>query len=256
MLVLSRETGKRVRSADGSQVGRLRDLTMRIGTDHPTVDRLVVSTADRQPLLLPWAAVAAFEPDAVTVDLPPKVTPFGGDSDLETDELLLHRDVLDTQIFDVRNHRMTRVSDVLLNRTPDGRLELVAVDVSLRAVVRRLGLGRLAEHLPEDAVDWGDLHLTSTRGHDIQLATSTAAVHRLDAHGLAQLITRLNLEDAHDVIRTVGRTRAAEAVSMTHPDVRGRLEPALHPLSTPSPRRRFLRHRGWRHNRPLRVGRD
>ena len=57
------------------------------------------------------------------------------------------------------------------------------------------------------AVDWGDLHLTSARGHDVHLATTTAAVHRLDAHGLAELLTRLDLTSAAEVV-TDGRTPA------------------------------------------------
>jgi sporulation protein YlmC with PRC-barrel domain len=262
MLLLSRQAAKSVRSAEGAEIGRVQDLTVRIGPGHPTVHRLVVGRHGQRPSLVPWSAVSAVGPTAVRLGVrdPSPVTSYGDDSDLEPDELLLRRDVLDTQIFDARSQRMTRVSDVLLTPSADGRLEIVAVDVSLRAVVRRLGLVRLSEHLPEDAVDWSDLHLTSDRGHAIQLATTTAAVHRLDAHGLAQLITRLNLEDAHDVIRTVSPARAAEAMSLTHPDVRARLRPALYAASTssgsPKRRPRLSRHKGWRHNRPVRVGRS
>jgi len=152
---------------------------------------------------------------------------------------------------------MARVSDVLLTLLEDGSVEVAAVEVSMGAVVRRLGMGRLGNRLREEAVDWRDLHLTSDRGHDIQLATTTAAVHRLDARGLAVLLTELNLDRAHEVIRRVGPERAAEAVTFTHPDVRVRLLPALAgehaPLvapGTPVRARRFLRLAGWRRNRP------
>jgi hypothetical protein len=152
---------------------------------------------------------------------------------------------------------MTRVSDVLLTLLPDGRLEVAAVDVSMGAVVRRLGMGKLGNRLRQEAVDWRDLHLTSDRGHAIQLATTAAAVHRLDARGLAELLTELDLERAHEVIRKVGPERAAEALTCTHPDVRVRLLPALEPREAhviargvPFRRRRFLRLAGWRRNRP------
>lgn len=48
------------------------------------------------------------------------------DSLLE-DEILLGRDVLDTQIVDVVGQRLARVTDVVPARTPDGRLNLVGV---------------------------------------------------------------------------------------------------------------------------------
>ncbi|HEY2762755.1 MAG TPA: hypothetical protein VGJ13_01860, partial [Pseudonocardiaceae bacterium] len=192
---------------------------------------------------------------------------------LEDDELLLGRDVLDTQIVDVVGHRLSRVSDVLLGRLSDGRLEVAAVDVGFRAVLRRLGLRWLSEQFVERAVDWRDLHLTSARGHDIHLATTAAAVHRLDADDLAELLTRLDLDSAAKVIKTVGPERAAGAVMRTRPEVGSRLLGALAPgdavrvidemsqesderyrrvlgSGTSGTRRRFARLGGWRLHRP------
>ena len=143
MLVLSRETGQGVRAADGSVVGHLRDLTARLGAEHPVVARLAVGSRRRITHLVPWSAVASFERSEVQLrDIEPWegfVIGYGEDP-LEEDELLLVRDVLDTQIVDVAGHRLSRVSDVLMTRLPDGRLEVAAVEVGSGAVVRRLGL--------------------------------------------------------------------------------------------------------------------
>jgi hypothetical protein len=255
--LLSREIGKIVRSDDGSQLGRLHDLTVRIGAPRPIAHRLVIGGRRKRELLIPWTAVSELDPASIRLDTRLSITGFADDSDLEHDELLLRRDVLDTQIFDASRHRMTRVSDVLLTLLPDDRLEVAAVEVGMGAVVRRLGLTRLGNRMRQEAVDWRDLHLTSERGHDTQLATTAAAVHRLDAHVLAELLTGLDLERAHDVIRKVGPERAAEALTRTHPDVRLRLLPALDSPEDPSARpgvvsrpRRFLRLAGWRRHRP------
>src|SRR6266545_362675 len=280
MLVLTRETGLSVQSADGTVVGRLRDLTARLGVEHPVVDRLAVGSRRHLSHLLPWSAVAAFERSGVQLRDVGPLDSFAVDTrciPLEHDELLLGRDVLDTQIVDVVGHRLARVADVLLTRLPGGRLEVAAVDVGIGAVYRRLGLRWVSERFPEQAIDFRDLHLTSDRGHDVQLATTVAAVHRLDAQGLAELLTRLDLASATEVIRTVGPERAAGAVDRAHPEVGGRLMLALEPgdaarvigalpaesghryrhlLSSRSPltRRRFSRLRGWRLHRPLTTG--
>ncbi|GAA4759926.1 magnesium transporter MgtE N-terminal domain-containing protein [Actinomycetospora chibensis] len=272
MLVLSRETGQGVRSADGSVVGHLRDLTARLGADHPVVARLAVGSRRRITHLVPWSAVASFERSEVQLrDIGPweRFVIGHGEDPLEEDELLLVRDVLDTQIVDLAGHRLSRVSDVLMTRLPDGRLEVAAVEVGSGAVVRRLGLRRLGERLPLRAVDWRDLHLTSARGHDIHLATTTAAVHQLDAHGLAELLTRLDVTSAAEVVQAVGPRRAAGAVARADPAVGRRIMLALEPadaasvidelpadahqqyrtaVSARSPlrRRRFRRLRGWR----------
>lgn len=257
MLLLSGMAGQKVHAGEGTELGRLKDLTVRIGPVHPRVHRLVTGGHGKDRHLVPWSAVAALEPAGTRLTDLSSATSFVDDSDLEPDELLLRRDVLDTQIFDSVRHRLTRVSDVLLALTEDGSLEVVAVEVSMGAVVRRLGMKSLANHLRGEAVDWRDLHLTSDRGHDIQLVTTTAAVHRLDTRGLADLLTQLNPDKAHTIIQTVDRERAAGAVALTHPDVRVRLLPAMaggdaqlmiHGAQHRA--RRFLRLAGWRRNLP------
>ena len=137
------------------------------------------------------------------------------------------RDVLDTQIVDVVGQRLARVADVVLARTADNRLELVGVEVGFAGVLRRLGLHRLAARTGEDAVAWTDLHLTSERGHAVQLATPRSAVHHLDARGLAALVSRLDTESAAEVLATKGPGVAADVVRAAHPNVGERVLRAL-----------------------------
>ncbi len=280
MMVLTRLTGQPVRALDGAVLGRLIDLTARLGDEHPQVHRLVVGRRHRVSHLVPWEAVASF--DASEVALRDDATAYrvsagGGALDLEEDELLLGRDVRDVQIVDIAGRRLARVSDVVLTGQGGTRLDVAAVDVGMGAVWRRLGLRRIGERVAPQLVDWSDLHLTSDRGHTIQLATTTAAVHRLDARGLAELLTRLDLGSATDVVRRVGPARAAEALSHVHPQVGGRLIAGLGPgeaatlldelpeqtahrlrrrLAARSPLsgRRFRRLHGWRRNPPGQSG--
>lgn len=283
MLALTSETGQEVRTGDGRVgrvLGRLRDLTVRLDAEHPTVHRLAVGSPRWLTHLVAWEDVISFGRSGVVVDEPASRPEFAVDAThlpLRSDELLLVRDVLDTQIVDVVGHRLARVSDVLLSWTAEGRLEVVAVDVGMKGVCRRLGLRRLSEHLRERAVDWSDLHLGGGRGHEIHLATTVAAVHRLGPHDLAELLTRLNPDRAAEVLAAVGPRRAADAVTRTHPEVGGRLMLALdsdeaakvmdemapatgrhyrHLLGTRSPltRRRFSRLRGWRRHDLPRPG--
>lgn len=281
MLALSRATGQDVRSADGIVVGQVRDLTARLAGEYPVVHRLAVGSRRRLTHLVPWSAVATFECSEVQLRHAGPGDRFlsgRGDIALEPDELLLVRDVLDTQIVDVVGHRLSRVSDVLMDRLGDGRLGIAAVEVGSAALLRRLGLRRLGERLPVRAVDWRDLHLTSARGHEVHLATTTAAVHRLDARGLAELLGRLDLASATQVVRTVGPERSADAVARAHPTVGRRILLALErseaarvlqelptdaseryrkaaSARSPLTRRRFRRLQGWRRYRPPMIGR-
>lgn len=241
VLLLSRVTGQQVVDRDGTPLGRLADLTARLdgnGSAH-LVDRLMVRLRDGSVGLLGWEAVADFTADRVIVTTAPTESGLT----LEPDEILLKRDVLDTQIVDVVGQRLARVADVLLSRTRGGRLELCGVDVGFTGVLRRLGV-RLPSR--EDIVAWSDLHLTSERGHAVQLSTPRAAVHRLDARGLAALVSRVDVDAATEILAVRDPQVAADAVRTVHPEVAERLH-----RRSPLKGRHFLRHRVWPHRRHL-----
>ncbi len=146
---------------------------------------------------------------------------------LGDDEILLGRDVLDTQVVDVVGARLARVADVVLARTPDGRLEVLGVEVGFDGVLRRLRLGPRRGPSGEDVLAWSDLHLTSERGHAVQLATPRAAVHRLDARALAALVSRVDTESATEILATKGPAEAADVVRAARPGVGERVLRAM-----------------------------
>ena len=228
MLLLSRLIGQQVSTPDGRAVGRLADLTVRLGGNGSPhlVHRLVLRAPDGRRALLPWAAVEQFHVGRVVAATVPTATapaePSGGGRlALESDEILLKRDVLDTQIVDVAGQRLARVADVLLSRTASGALEAVGVEVGFAGVLRRLRLG--GRTVGADMVAWSDLHLTSERGHQVQLATPRAAVHRLDARGLAALVSRVDVDSADEILASRDPQVAAEAVRVMHPGVAQRI---------------------------------
>lgn len=245
VLLLSRLTGQQVLTSDGRAVGRLADLTVRLdgsGTAHQ-VDRLVVRLAGGGTALLGWDSVEDFQAGRVIVAAAGRQA-SAGPLPLEPDEILLNRDVLDTQIVDVVGQRLARVADVVLGRGHGGRLELLGVEVGFSGVLRRLGLRRMPTG--EDIVAWPDLHLTSDRGHAVQLSTPRAAVHRLDARGLAALVSRVDVDAATEILAARDPQVAAEAVREVHPDVAERIHRRALLRG-----RHFLRHRVWPHRRHL-----
>ena len=190
---------------------------------------------------------------------------------LDDGELLLLRDVLDTQIVDLAGRRLSRVSDVIMMAGFDGRLEVAAVDVGAGSLLRRMGLRRLGDRLDPVVVDWVDLHLTSARGHLVQLATAATALHRLNASDLAHLLARLSPDRAVDVVLTTPPAHAAAALHASPPELRHRLVHILRPhelqrlvdaappmlarhltelRASPPPARRQLMTSGWRIRRP------
>lgn len=226
VLLLSRINGAEVVEADGAVVGRLADLTVRLdGGDGPhLVERLLVSRHGAPPVLLSWDAVTNVHRGRPVLAVGAHGVP--GD-DLYDDEIRLARDVLDTQVVDLAGQRLARVADVVLARTPESRLEICGVEVGFGGVLRRLGLGRLVPRPTEDVVAWPDLHLTSERGHAVQLTAPRAAVHRLDARRLAALVSRVDTDSATEILAVKEPSLAAEAVAATSPEVGERVLRAM-----------------------------
>ncbi len=228
MLLLSDLVGSDVRAAEGTVVGHLVDVTVEVGADHPTVRRVGIGRRRKLRAFVDWEAVTSFEHDDIQLSIPAaSVGGRDGDLDLTPREVLLVRDVLDTQIIDIAGKRLARASEVLLARA-DADVRVVAVDVGAAGVWRRLGFDRLAERTPEQAVDWTDLHLTSARGHALQLSTPGAGVHRLAAPELAAVVAHLPTASAAQVLDAVSPGAAAAALRVSHPRVGARL---LHAVS-------------------------
>ena len=228
VLLLSRFIGMPVRDSDARVIGRLADVSVRLHTEPHAVEQFVVQRAGPRRLVVPSAAVRFHGGQLVltagAVDAYRYEVAKVSDA-LAPDAILLKRDVLDTQIVDVVGQRLARVADVLLARTPNGGLHTVGVEVGFGGVLRRLRIG--GGGIGDDVVAWSDLHLTSDRGHQVQLGTPRAAVHRLDARRLAALLSRVDTDAATEILAAEAPGLAAEAVRSAYPDFGERLLRAM-----------------------------
>ena len=230
MLALTDYLGQDVFDAADARIGVVADLAARLGGPAPPVTRLVVRAGRREQFALPWGDVADFERSAVV--LRELATRLDRRAQPAEDELLLMRDLVDTQIVDVSGRRVVRASDVDLERR-DGQLLVAGVDVGGGSLLRRLGLRRLARRFSGRRLPWSQLYAASHSAHTIQLRVDRKRVAALGPAGLAQVIGRLPPAHGADVLRSVGSELAADAVSGTHPQVGGRVVGELGPEAAP-----------------------
>ncbi len=229
MLLLSRLLHGDVLDAHGSSVGVITDVVARADPDRalPVVEYVELARRRRPSVLVPCTALDMAHPrhvrlkTAVAQDSPFAAGPPGDD------EIRLARDVLDAQVVDITGRRVTRVADVVITRRAGGQLEVVGVEVGFDAVLRRLGATWLARRIGNDAIAWTDLHLLSERGHSIQLAAPSSAIHRLDARALATLVAQLGTGPAADILAAKAPALAADVIAASHPDDAERLLRAL-----------------------------
>lgn len=219
--------GRPVVDPDGRQLGVVADLTVRLDPPHPAVTGVAVSDRRHHVRTVPWTQVRELDEDQVVLG------PDAGGAEAGTEgELFLRRDVLDAQVFDVVGKRLARIADVRLVRR-GGELRVVGVEVGVGAVLRRLGLARLARRWREAPIDWAGVHLVSGRGHALQLDADPEA-RRLSPSDLAQILARLPTERGATLLERLPPRVAADALSHSRPRLGGRLVRAVEPARAAS----------------------
>lgn len=182
--------------ADGLPSGRVVDLAVDHAERYPRVTAVAVRRG-RRVIVEPWSSV----------DLTGTVIVGAAGTEAPAD-LFLARDLLDAQVVDIAGRRLARVGEIGL-ALRGTELRAIAVDVSLGAVLRRLGLARLGARMASEEIAWDGLHFATGRGHQVQLASPAAAVHGLEPTELLELIARLPPERGAEVLAAVPAERAA-----------------------------------------------
>jgi hypothetical protein len=121
----------------------------------------------------------------------------------------LREALLDRQIVDLDGRRVIRVGDVVL-QDREGSLEVTAVEVGLAALLRRLGLARLAARLEPQLLPIDRLHLASEAAGALLLDAPRQRLEELDEATVTTLLSRLPVPAAERAVRE-SRHRGAVA---------------------------------------------
>lgn len=207
MLFLTSVMDRPVEGKSGEMIGRISDMIVRIGDDrYPPISGLVVRDGRRSFFVaahLLQSLNGTAQLTSSTVDLQPFARRSG--------EVLLRRDVLDHQLIDITGRRIVRVNDVQLTRI-DETYHVVGVDISARALLRRLGprslAGRIVGRL---IIDWSDVqYLASTA--PVQLKVSYDRLAELNPVDLARIVDALSFRESAEIVAALDEETAAETL--------------------------------------------
>ena len=218
MPFLSELLGKRVLDSRAEMVGHLADVIVPGDAAFPAVSAIVVRRRRDGVTAVPWCQVQTFEPGRIALAIPKaNVEEYQrAKYDLE-----LVRDVLDKQIVDTDGAKVVRVNDLRLART-NGEYRLVAVDNSLRGLVRRMGLKRLAASLPggERAhyINWDDVDLIPTDATMVKLKVPHQHLARLHPSDIADIVEQLSANEGRVAIESLDVETAADALAEVEPE--------------------------------------
>lgn len=222
MIYLSQAVGRPVTDRQGDRIGTVADLIVALGGRYPPVTGLVMSTAGRRRIFLPWSHVESFDQQGArlrshTLDI--------DRFEQRPNELLLFEDLQDKQIVDIDGRKVVRINDLRLDHI-EGRLHLVAVDVGAAGLLRRLGLEggsrTLARNLrlqvPERYIDWEDVDPLESSIASIRLRVPHAGLRELHPADLASIIDELAPRDRAGILASLDDESAADAIEEMDPE--------------------------------------
>ena len=222
MLYASEFIGRPVVDADGKRLGKLRDLlAVRHGeVPHPQLVAIEVKQHSGS-VFIPMHEVAAL----ISLAIPLKkkfseITQYHP----QPEDLHLVRDVLDKQIIDTDGMRVVRVNDLELTRV-NGSVYVANVDISGVGLIRRLGLGSLADRLtarPRSSelpsiISWDNIELLSS-DQPMRLKVPTSKMADLHPADLAEILSDLTRQEGSKILETLDIETLADTLEEVEPD--------------------------------------
>jgi len=179
----------------------------------PQIDGLVIKTAEGLRYA-PMETVSEIDPNGnVTLTIAPTQA-----APPEQAELYLVADLLDKQIVDVDGRKVVRINDIELANT-GGRLRVVAADVGLAGLLRRLGMRSFAKrwlsriaNVRRSMIAWDSVApIREANPSQVRLSVKQNRLARLHPSELAEIISDLSDREALAVVGQLDDATAADA---------------------------------------------
>jgi magnesium transporter len=214
-IFLSELVGKNILAPDGERIGKIRDFTVVKGDVFPLIAAFVIKSG-RRKFKLAYEDIELFNRRFVLCRLP-------GDQvrrqEIKEKEILAVKDIWDKQIVDINGAKIVRVNDIKV-REIEGKLSLIAVDVGIRGLLRRLGLKqndwffwkKLVHRIPYDLISWRFIQPLEDDITHLSLTVSTHDMQSLHPFEIADILTQIPPDNQAALIASLGIDTIAEAI--------------------------------------------
>jgi len=213
-------------------IGKVKDILMFFGEIFPKVSGLLLTLENkREEAVLLIGEVDLIGKQFVVTKAVKEQVPF---TKLREGETLLVRDLMDKQIVDVDGARVIRVNDLKLAKV-DQEVRLIAVDVGMSGLLRRLSLDKIVngilrifgKRLSDSLIGWDHVDSFKTdisRGKITIPHKRTEELHPAD---IAQIISQVHTDEKAALFSSLSEKTAAEALHELEPMIGAMLLSAL-----------------------------
>jgi sporulation protein YlmC with PRC-barrel domain len=184
----------------------------------PRIDGIVMSTRGGQMQSPIHDVIDVDRAGTIVLRIPPTERPLPDDR-----ALFLVKDLFDKQIVDVDGRKVVRINDIEIANT-GGTLRVVAAEIGVAGLLRRLGARRIApgllDRVPRMLIAWDNVAPISELNPSlVRLSVSESRLSRLHPSELADIIGDLSAKDAARVVGSLDDETAADAFEHLEADV-------------------------------------
>jgi flagellar motility protein MotE (MotC chaperone)/sporulation protein YlmC with PRC-barrel domain len=213
---------KPVLDPKGGELGKVKDLEIVKGDTLPKVSALILERK-KKGFRLPWSDLNIFNKKIISSTVyRDNLQPY----EYNEESLLICRDILDKQIVDVNGAKVVRVNDIKLEGLNTDAV-LIAIDVGMRGIMRRLGIERGGEDflklfkktLPYSLISWNYLQPLEPKLTKISLTVPRQMIAELHPADIAEIISSVSRKEGATFFGDLDVETAAEALPELEHDV-------------------------------------
>lgn len=207
---------------DSAQLGRVVDFLVKNPDEtFPKIDGLVLKTPSGRSFAPAETVIDMDDDGVVRLSRVPSAGPPA-----EGDALYLISDLLDKQIVDVDGRKVVRINDIEIANT-GGTLRVIAADVGVAGLLRRLGLRTLGKrfapmvyrNVPRSMIAWDSVApIRDANPSDVRLSVTESKLSRIHPSELAEIVSDLSRKDATAVIQQLDDEMAADTFEHLDPE--------------------------------------
>ncbi len=212
---LSRIIGNKIFSGEYSIIGKLQDLIVDVNFIRPRIVAAKVKTGG-QSKILDFSGFTISKENGQYLIKCNKVSKV---EILNENTLYLVKHILDKQIVDMDGRKLVRVNDLRMAILASGVL-LVAVDVGIEGILRRLGIAKpikkmlkpFAKSVPSKLILWDEVETIDFSNKGIKLSKAYSKLSTLHPSDLADIIEDLDSKTQAEIFASLDEERAADVL--------------------------------------------
>jgi len=224
MIYFSEISGKKVIADDNKVLGRLKDIAF-VLRQTPYITKILVQTPKKELLLVPAENILKINHKKIDIR-----TPFKQE-EMKRNEALIRKNLLDTQVIDIKGSQVVRVNDVLIQQVGTARFEIYGVDIGFMGILRWFGLEKFLDfiirllkiNISPSILAWSGIQpLELSRGR-VVLNFRFDKIRTVHPADLADYLATQNFKNILNIIKGMDREYLGRMISNLNPNFRIKL---------------------------------